>query len=204
MYARPRNALLASVGSRNSTMAVMPLGGSTTRPRWPNRSNIVLISSSDVFAGRFFARITVLLRTAAACNRGENSVIVMKSYSIIFTINFTSYTWPHHNDRRNSVMIWTYHIACRTLNKYANYTIERATKPYGKFLGLKKTQVIGCFTDKFALLGKTNHYNRIHTVCWCCWFLYLQHIILYRKDAIKMSATKKQKLHIRWYKTHTM
>lgn len=67
LYASRVKARLASVGSRNSTMAVSPEGGSSTRPNEPWAENSSSNSDNATPAGRFFTRITVVLLCAAAC-----------------------------------------------------------------------------------------------------------------------------------------
>ena len=70
-------------------MAVMPPSGSSTRPRLPCLPKTSSSSATLVLAGRFFTRITVLLRSPAACRvrwekKGETGFKKAKS-SILLT-----------------------------------------------------------------------------------------------------------------------
>lgn len=62
VYASFMKARLASVDSRNSTIAVRPDGGSSTLPRDPWGENRASSSSGCTPEGKFFTRITELLR----------------------------------------------------------------------------------------------------------------------------------------------
>lgn len=73
LYASLVKARFASVGSRNSTMAVRPEGGSSTRPKEPWGEKSASSSDTSTSAGRFFTRITVVLLAAAACAPGDTS-----------------------------------------------------------------------------------------------------------------------------------
>ncbi len=62
VYASFMKARLASAGSRNSTIAVRPDGGSRTLPRDPWGENRASSSETCTPEGKFFTRITELLR----------------------------------------------------------------------------------------------------------------------------------------------
>ena len=61
-------AFFASEESTNSMIAVIPEGGRITCPTVPCFSNRSFNSSALVLAGKFFTRITVLLRAAEGWN----------------------------------------------------------------------------------------------------------------------------------------
>lgn len=62
VYASFMKARLASVGSRNSTIAVRPDGGSRTLPRDPCGENRASSSATCTPEGKFFTSNTELLR----------------------------------------------------------------------------------------------------------------------------------------------
>ena len=77
-------------------MAVMPPSGSSTRPRLPCLPKTSSSSATLVLAGRFFTRITVLLRSPAACHiqwgkKGDMGFKKAKP-SILLTEDFRSNT----------------------------------------------------------------------------------------------------------------
>ena len=61
LYANFWKAFFAWLGSKNSTRAVIPEGGSTSLTTFPNGAKIFLSSSHGVLNGRFFTSMTVLL-----------------------------------------------------------------------------------------------------------------------------------------------
>lgn len=84
LYASRVKARLASVGSRNSIMAVSPEGGSSTRPKEPWAENSSSNSADATPAGRFFTRITVVLLGAAACKHPVHEETAENNWEIFF------------------------------------------------------------------------------------------------------------------------
>lgn len=96
LYASRVKARLASVGSRNSTMAVSPEGGSSTRPKEPWAENSSSNSADATPAGRFFTRITVVLLGAAACTHPIHEGTAENNWEIFFFLDDSDRILPDH------------------------------------------------------------------------------------------------------------
>lgn len=148
------NACLASVGSRNSTMAVMPPSGSSTRPRLPCLPKTSSSSATLVLAGRFFTRITVLLRSPAACHvqwgkKGEMGFKKAKP-SILLTEDFRSNT-PGSLNPRHSLP------GFKGANSHLANTSIRSTPQYN--LPVPQMLMYGGFSSRSTLVWTKDSFS---------------------------------------------
>lgn len=97
LYASRVKARLASVGSRNSTIAVSPEGGSSTRPKEPWAENSSSNSDDPTPAGRFFTRITVVLLGAAACTHPVHEETAENNWEMFFFLDDSEHSCGSHH-----------------------------------------------------------------------------------------------------------